>query len=130
MIVIEERTPTPIEYVTLRRAVGWAVPDTAACERAISGTRGAVCALLEGVVVGMGRLVGDGSFYWLMVDVVVDPAHQGIGIGRRIVDALQTMVERGSSVGFVNLVAASDVAGFYERLGFEDTGSMFMMKRF
>jgi len=128
MVTIEERQVAPDEYASLRRAVGWAVPDLAACAHALADTRAAVCAAEGTELVGMGRLVGDG-FYLFMVDVVVAPAYQGRGLGRRIVTGLMAAAERLSLTARVNLVAAGDVAGFYERLGFTNTGSVFMEKR-
>jgi GNAT superfamily N-acetyltransferase len=129
MVIIEERCPTPAEYADLRRAVAWNVPDLIACEKALSGTRAAVCAVADGAVVGMGRLVGDGAFYWFIVDVVVEPAHQRRGVGRRLVAALEAIAARDSLSGAVNLVADWDLTAFYEHLGFEDTASVFMLKR-
>ena len=45
MASIEQRCPTPAEYVNLRSAVGWAVPDLAACGEALACTQAAVCAV-------------------------------------------------------------------------------------
>ena len=44
--------------------------------------------LYEGVPVGMGRIVGDGALNFEIVDVAVDPAHQGKGLGRQIVQKI------------------------------------------
>lgn len=43
---------------------------------------------LSGRLVGMARAVGDGT-YLLIVNVVVDPAHQAHGLGRRLIDSLR-----------------------------------------
>lgn len=56
------------------------------------------------------------------------PGHQGQGLGRRIVRGLEAVATRRSLTGRLNLVAAPDVAPFYRRLGYEDTGSLFMGK--
>lgn len=129
VVTVEERQPTPDEYAKLRRAVGWVVPDLAACEQALAGTQAAVCVVEGTEAVGMGRLVGDGGFYLFIVDVVMAPAYQGRGFGRQIVAGLVAVAGRLSLTARVNLVAAGDVAGFYERLGFTDTGSVVMEKR-
>ncbi len=36
----------------------------------------------------MGRIVGDGAINFDIVDVAVDPAHQGKGLGRLVMEKL------------------------------------------
>ena len=76
----------------------------------------------------MGRLITDGAFYWYLVDVVVRPEHQSQGIGTAIVSVLEAVVSKRSATGVANLVASADVVLFYKRLGYEDSGSLFMGK--
>lgn len=66
---------------------------------------------LSGRLVGMARAVGDGT-YLLIVDVVVDPAHQAHGLGRRLMHSLR----RDPAVAAARhtaLFAAPEVAAFY-----------------
>ena len=65
-------------------------------------------------LVGVGRTIDDGRFYATVVDVVVRPPYQHRGIGRAIVEDLQSRMK-----GFlvVTLTAAPDVQPFYHRLG-------------
>jgi len=68
--------------------------------------------------VAMARIVGDGGTAFLIVDVAVEEAHQGKGLGTATVDALMDwLCEHAPPGGFVYLLA--DVDGFYERWGFE-----------
>ncbi len=76
----------------------------------------------------MGRLITDGAFYWYIVDVVVRPEHQSQGIGTAIMSALEAVVSKRSATEVANLVASADVVSFYERIGYEDSGSLFMGK--
>ena len=74
----------------------------------------------------MARLVGDRTMYLLIVDVVVHPAHQGAGLGRRMAGRV---VRRAKEQGARStlLVADDGVAAFYESLGFRpDTGGRLM----
>jgi len=128
MVELIERVPTPAEYLALRASVSWKVPDPESSSRALAASRIAVCAMADSHVVGMGRVVGDGVFYWYMVDVIVDPTHQGLGVGKMIVRALEDVTRPSSLSGLMNLVAAPDVVPFYERLGYEGSGSSFMAK--
>ncbi|MDQ6777245.1 MAG: GNAT family N-acetyltransferase [Actinomycetota bacterium] len=125
---IATRIPTPEEYAELRRAVDWPVPARPDIERALAGTYAGACAAgVEGII-GMGRLITDGAFYWYIVDVVVRPEHQSRGVGTGIMRALEVVVSQRSTTGVANLVANADVIAFYERLGYEDSGSLLMGK--
>jgi GNAT superfamily N-acetyltransferase len=127
-VTIEERCPTPGEYVALRASVGWAVPDQALVSAALAGSIAAVVACSEGEVVGMGRVVGDGALYSLLVDLVVHPDHRGRGLGRQMLAALERAVTRTGGRPVLNVVADPDVAGYYLRLGYDDTGSQFLQR--
>lgn len=51
-------------------------------------------------VVGMGRLIGDGMYY-IIVDIVVQPVYQQMGIGSKILDMIVEYVDRETPVGGV-----------------------------
>jgi len=79
----------------------------------------------EGAPVGMGRLVGDGAAYLFMVDVVVSPEVQGLGLGGALTDALAAWAA-DSGAGHVALAAAPEVVAFYARRGFALDESSYM----
>ena len=112
-VELVERLPTADEYVELLRRVGWTSPPVEDCRRALGGSLTAICAVDERkVVVGMGRLVGDGRMYCFAVDVVVDPDAQRQGIGQGIMDALEALVRRRQFGTRLYLVAAPAVVAF------------------
>ena len=117
---IVERTPTVEEYRGLREAVGW---HNLSCERTQNALRNSVysvCVLNDGAVVGCGRVVGDGHLYYYLQDVIVHPAHQGKGVGKRITQAIVDRVSGLAESGaFFGLMAAPNVAPFYEKFGFQ-----------
>ena len=73
--------------------------------------------LYAGVPVGMGRIVGDGALNFEIVDVAVDPAHQGKGLGRQIMQKIVSWLDENAVKGaYVSLVA--DVPELYAKFGF------------
>ena len=74
-------------------------------------------------VVGYGRLIVHGSDAQIR-QVAVEPAWQGAGVGRVLVEALLRLAEaEGATAIWLN--ARVPAIGFYERLGFEARGGYF-----
>jgi GNAT superfamily N-acetyltransferase len=76
-----------------------------------------VAAYDGGRLVGSGRIVSDGVFHGLIVDVIVLPEYQGKGIGTAIMERL-IECSRAQRIRDVELFCAKGKAAFYERLGF------------
>ena len=73
--------------------------------------------LYKGMPVGMGRIVGDGALNFEIVDVAVDPAHQGKGLGRQIMQKIVAWLDENAFKGaYVSLVA--DVPELYAKFAF------------
>ncbi|GGK55846.1 GNAT family N-acetyltransferase [Ornithinimicrobium pekingense] len=120
---ITARTPTPQEHRELAESVGWG--DAFWWDAVPTSLAGSVCGVVVhddgGELVGMGRVVGDGAFYFYVQDVVVRPDHQGAGLGRDIVEALTAQV-RHLAPGhcFVGLFATPAADRLYRSLGWDD----------
>ncbi|HSE09861.1 MAG TPA: GNAT family N-acetyltransferase [Nocardioidaceae bacterium] len=125
------RVPTPQEHRLLAESVGW--HDAFAWEAlpaSLSASVAGVVVLHEGQPIGMGRVVGDGAFYFYVQDVVVCPERQGIGIGTVIVESLIEQVEQiAPPKSFIGLFAAGGAAALYERHGFAARSGMTGMFR-
>jgi len=67
-------------------------------------------------IIAFGRVIGDGRYYAMLADVVVDPGYQGNGLGRYLVTALNNQLE---NYHFVNLSAAPGADRFYKSLGWK-----------
>src|SRR5436305_14156466 len=118
--VVVERTPTVEEYNRVRHAAGLSSKDEAAARSGLANTLFGVCVVHEGLMVGIGRVIGDGGLFYDIVDVTVVAEHQKKGVGKLIMDALMRYVDanaRPSSL--VCLMANKGVATFYERYGFK-----------
>ncbi len=84
-----------------------------------------VSARIDNRLVGFARATGDGVYRAVIWDVVVDPACQGQGIGRQLVEALLTHPLL-CSVERVYLMTTFQ-QGFYEKLGFVKNASTTMV---
>lgn len=109
------------DYCRLRESAGWLNFSKEQAERAIDRCLYTVVAEKDGQVVAMGRLIGDGMYY-MIADLVVQPAYQKRGIGSKIIDMLIGYVDKKTPVGgrsSIQLVAEKGKEIFYEKRGFK-----------
>lgn len=115
----------PVEdYLTLRREAGLSPKTREQAEAALPGGWSACHAVdrATGQVVGMGRVIGDGGWYFHVIDMAVLPLHQRRGLGDALLSALLTDVRsRAPGDAYVNLLADPPGVRLYERHGFEAT---------
>lgn len=125
--------PPVADYLRLRTEAGLSPKNEAQAAAALPGSWAACHVVADGgEVVGMGRLLGDGGWYFHVVDMAVLPAHQRQGLGDRILGALLDRVRAAAPPGaYVNLLADPPGRRLYERHGFADTapGSVGMAVR-
>jgi GNAT superfamily N-acetyltransferase len=124
LVEIVDGTPTPEEYAEFRAQVRWPAVDAT---HAAVGLRASLASVLardvDGTLVGMGRVVGDGGVYLYLQDVIVLERWRNNGIGTRITEALLDHIrELGGPGTFVGLMAAAGAGPFYERFGFQRRG--------
>ena len=117
--ILTEECPTPEEYLSLRRSVGWGLPDLRAVGPSLRNSHYCVCARERGRIVGMARIIGDGGMVYYIQDVIVEPSYQGRGIGKRLMDRIMEYIRRHAvEHTIVGLMAARGKEEFYERYGF------------
>jgi len=120
MVEIVEEIPSVGDFLRLRRISGLSPRPRDAAERGLPNSLYAVQIRIEGETIGMGRIVGDGGLNYEIVDVAVDTAHQGKGLGRAVMERLMAYLEREAPKGaYVSLVG--DVPALYEKFGFRLT---------
>ncbi|MFU0922781.1 GNAT family N-acetyltransferase [Kluyvera sichuanensis] len=113
-----ESVPSAEAFCHLRKIAGLSARPLAAAEIGLPRSCYGVHVLWQGAPVGMGRIVGDGALNFEIVDIAVDPAHQGKGLGRKIMEALMAWLDTHAFKGsYVSLVA--DVPELYAKFGFE-----------
>ena len=109
------------DYNFLRKSVGWNEIEPAQAQAGINNSSFLVAAVNDEKTVGMARLVCDGGYVAVIVDVIVLPEYQGKGIGKcllqKVMDYIIGNLKDGQSV-FVNLMAAKGRESFYRKFGF------------
>ena len=124
-----DRVPTLDEHRALARSVDWedhfaypAIGDSLS-----ASLRGCVV-LSDNAAVGMARLVGDGSHYFYVQDVIVHPHHSDSGLATQLVQRLVDWIARTAPAdAVVGLFASPEAMGVYEDLGFATGDSTGML---
>ncbi len=116
--------PEVADYLALRVVSGLTPRRADQAAAAIAGSWSAVHVVEErtGKTVAMGRVLGDGGWYFHVVDMAVDPGHQRRGLGAAILAALLDTIRAGAPPGaYVNLLADPPGRALYARHGFRET---------
>lgn len=117
-------SPSVGDYRELRRQAGLM---TVTVDQAAAGIYGAWAAVHvverhTGRTVGMGRVIGDGGWYFHLVDMAVLPTHQRRGLGDAVLRALLQRIRDHAPPGaWVNLLADAPGRRLYARHGFVET---------
>lgn len=86
---------------------------------ALGGSHSLVTARISGRLVGIGNAISDGHLVVYYPHMLVHPEYQRKGIGRRMMEAMQS---RYSSFHQQMLTADGDAIAFYKALGFVRAG--------
>jgi ribosomal protein S18 acetylase RimI-like enzyme len=121
---VVEGPPTPDDYVRLRLKAGLSPKSIQQARAALPGSWFAchvVCSEKHETV-GMGRVLGDGGWYFHIVDMAVLPEHQRRGIGDEVMRKLLERIRQEAPPGaLVNLFADPPGRRLYARHGFSST---------
>ena len=114
--------PAIATYQHLRVAAGLSAKSTAAAAKGLPNSLFAVQILQGDEVVGMGRIIGDGGCFFQVVDIAVLPAHQGKGLGKRIMREIMQFIETEvPESAYVSLIADGQAQELYAQFGFKHT---------
>ncbi len=108
------------EVLSLYRANKWSSADKP--EKLLNGLRNShtlVTARDNGKLVGIANAISDGYLVVYYPHMLVDPKYQGKGIGRKMMEAMQSVYH---SFHQQMLTADGEAIEFYKALGFEKAG--------
>ncbi|MFT4888282.1 MAG: ribosomal protein S18 acetylase RimI-like enzyme [Pseudohongiellaceae bacterium] len=105
------------DFMRLRKVSGLSSRPESAAALGLKSSLYGVYVKHGALVVGMGRVIGDGGLNLEVVDVAVAPEYQGFGLGRMVMEALMTYLNATAAPGaYITLMA--DVQALYEKFGF------------
>jgi ribosomal protein S18 acetylase RimI-like enzyme len=114
--------PASEEYRRLRVLAGLSARSAEGAAIGLPNTYFAVTIRVDGKLVGMGRIVGDGGLTFQIVDIAVDPDHQGRGLGKTIVGRLVEHLRENAPAGaHISLLADGPAEHLYAKFGFRLT---------
>lgn len=109
------------EYAEILNSVGWRIPSKRLLEISLKNGMN-VKYVLDNEVIGMARLVSDGGYAGLIMDVVVKPKYQGNGYGKKLLEALLEYIKDQMLDGeemMIQLLSAPGKQNFYSKFGFK-----------
>lgn len=123
---IIERSPTPEEFYQLCVSVGWEnMMNFEVIQDSLHNSLHSVVVLSEDKIIGMGRIIGDGHFYFYLQDIVVLPELQKLGIGTMIMDNLMSYLkENAPDKAFIGLFSSNQGKKLYEKYGFQQYSAL------
>lgn len=116
-----DRVATVAEHRRLAGLVGW--EDSFRWEAMPGSLAGSCCGTVvldeAGAIVAMGRVVGDGAFFFYVQDVAVHPQHRRRGLGTMVVDRLRAQVTAlAGGTAFLGLFSTPEAESLYQGTGF------------
>ena len=114
---------TTEEYMELRKKVGWMEFPLEQAKACVENAYFTLCVRDDEKAIGLVRLLWDEGYVAFLSDVIVDPAYQGRGIGRRLVEACIQKIRDKMKPGYkakLTLNSARGKEAFYEKFGFRE----------
>jgi len=119
---VQLATPSVETYRHLRSASGLSAKTEDPARRGLAGTLFAVQIQHQGDTVAMGRLIGDGGCFYQVTDIAVLHAHQGRGLGKRVMREIMKHIETElPESAYISLIADGQAHELYAQFGFKLT---------
>lgn len=117
--ILEEKVPSPEEQFNLRKLAGLTPPPRPDNEISLKNSFfGVTIRTKQGEAVSMGRIIGDGAIFLVVVDICTLPHHQRKGLGSRVMRALIEYTDKNAPNAHLSLLADPPGKVLYNRMGF------------
>ena len=120
-LIFKEELPAIEDYWDLFQTTGWNEKYEFSIDelsKAIKNSWYSISLYDSGKLIGFGRVIADGVNHALIVDLIIHPKHQRRGLGSKLLDKL-VMRCKENNIRDIQLFAARNKYGFYEKFGFE-----------
>jgi GNAT superfamily N-acetyltransferase len=122
-VALLESFPGVDDYRRLRSVAGLSPKSAEAAVLGLANTLYGVSLKQGDDIIGMGRIIGDGGCFFVVVDIAVQPEYQRRGLGKRIMTALDAWLRaHAPESSNVSLFADGDARHLYARFGFVEAG--------
>ena len=112
--------PKPLDYLKLRKSCGFGEVTMEQSKESLSNSLFFVSILYSNKLVGFGRVVGDGTLFFYISDVLVSPEMAGKGIGGMLMKEIVSYLQKkANSLSTIAVIAFRDKESFYQKYGFE-----------
>ncbi|KAI1121526.1 hypothetical protein F5Y10DRAFT_256165 [Nemania abortiva] len=124
--ILVEGYPSPEDYLQIRAACGLSRRNVEQATTAVKGSWYGVYVAEEATPtkpIAMGRIIGDGGWYFLIADMATLPEHQRKGIADVVLKSLLARIKSHAAKGKAYITLGADPPGrkLYEKNGFKDT---------
>ncbi len=110
------------DFQKLHILVGWKILKDKEIENALKNSMFVSCAVEDGQVIGMARVVGDFATHGLLCDVIVSPLFQRRGIGKAIISDISSQIQEfvdNKDEFMLELLPTKGNVEFYQKCGFK-----------
>lgn len=116
---IRREVPAAADYLALRQEAGLSPMSAEGAAVGLPNSIFAVTLYEEGLLVGMGRVIGDGGCFYQVTDIAVKPSCQGRGLGKIIMREIRAFLEQVPERAYISLIADGEAARLYAQFGFK-----------
>ncbi|MBO1255681.1 GNAT family N-acetyltransferase [Alteromonas sp. 5E99-2] len=111
--------PNIEDFMLIRKSIGWRNCDRKTTTRSVQNSLFWVSYYDGKRLIATGRVIGDGAMYFYIQDVIVLPEYQGRGIGAKIMQYIESYLEKNALPNAtVGLLAAKGKEGFYKKFNY------------
>jgi GNAT superfamily N-acetyltransferase len=111
------------QILTLFKKINWKHRKAKEIEKAFKLSTHTIFIYHDDAIIAFGRVIGDGRYYAILADIVVDPAYQNQGLGKFLVTTLNNLL---INYHFVTLSAAPGADNFYKNMGWKKQTTAFI----